>query len=513
MVEQWVWLVPVLPGLAAAWIGIGLLGGWNRGEAGEKSTARVASWATALAFGLLLVVDLRAFLAGSAPGSMRLAPWMETTGYRVMIGFTLDRLGLAMATLAALLSLLTVRFSIHYLHREVGFHRFFAILSLFVSGLLLFLLAGNAVLAFVGWEWMGLTSYLLIGYATGRTTATRHATRILVTNRVGDAGFTVAILLAFIWLGGSEWTDILGGSTRLTSLQLGLLTGGFVLAALVKSAQVPFATWLGRALEGPTPSSALFYGSLMVHVGVYLLIRLENLLIHSPFLMAILVLLGGLTALYGTLVGWVQTDVKSGLICGTQTQVGLMFVACGLGWFDLAAWHLALHAGWRGYQLLSAPSYMHFLDGPVPSSWWIRRLQRHRGLFAAALARFWLDPLTDLLITHPSQSLARDVQSLDDRLVNRLMGSGAMERILFGHPGAEEGASERWTTGVGVMGGLLEQLANWSQWLEDRILSVGGEGMVHTVADLGVYLLRIDRLFSEPRYLVLMIVLTFVVVL
>ncbi|MEO5363064.1 MAG: hypothetical protein H7838_05510 [Magnetococcus sp. DMHC-8] len=206
-----------------------------------------------------------------------------------------------------------------------------------------------------------------------------------------------------------------------------------------------------------------------------------------------------------------QTDVKSALISGTQTQVGLMFLTCGLGWFELAAWHLAAHAGWRAYQLLSAPAYMHLLDGfttPVRAG-----LQRHRGLFAAALARFWLDPLTDLLITRPSQAMARDLQSLDDRLVNRLMGDGAMEQLLFGQSQPMPRSGAPLVTGRGLPGALLEQLAQRVQWVEERILSMGGAGMVETVAGLGSYLLRIDRLLGEPRYLVLMIVLTFVAVL
>ncbi|MEO5348175.1 MAG: hypothetical protein H7836_00795 [Magnetococcus sp. YQC-3] len=511
MVEQWVWLLPVLPLLAAVWVGVGLLLGWNRGEAGERETALVSSLATGLALAGMLWVDITALLAGAAPGSLRFFPWMETVGYRVMVSVTLDTLGMAMATLAALLAFLTTRFSIHYLHREAGFQRFFALLNLFVAGLLQLLLAGNAVLAFVGWELMGLTSYLLIGYALDRETATRNATRVFVTNRVGDAGFTVGILLSYTWLGGAEWSDLVGGSGLLNSFQLGVLSGGFLLAALVKSAQFPFAAWIGRALEGPTPSSAIFYGSLMIHAGVYLLLRLEHLIAQSPFLLVLLVLLGGCTVLYGVLVGLVQTDVKSGLISATQTQVGIMVLTCGLGRFDLATWHLALHAGWRAYQFLSAPSYMHLLDGPTPPAW--GGVQRREGLFAAALARFWLDPWTDLLLTRPTHSLARDVQSLDDRLVNRLLGNGSMERLLFGDAGLLRAEGGGQPSGVGLPGALLAWVATRLQQMEDLILGMGGAGMTRTVAHLGGYLQRIDLLFSEPRYLVLMILFTFFVIL
>lgn len=511
MLEQWVGFVPLLPGLAAAWIGLALLGGWNQGEAGESVTAQVASWGAGLSLALLLLLDLNALLKGAAPGSVVHFPWIETVGYRVMISFTLDRLGLSMATLAALLAWLTIRFSVCYLHRERGFHRFFAILSLFVSGLLLFLMAGNGVLAFVGWEVMGLTSYLLIGYALDRDQATGNATRVLLTNRVGDAGFTMGILFSFLWLGGSEWSEMIGGIPLLSGLQLGLLSGGFLLAALVKSAQFPFAAWIGRALEGPTPSSALFYGALMIHAGLYLLLRLESFIVQSPFIMVVLSLSGLLTVLYGYLVGLVQTDVKSALICATQTQVGWMFLACGLGWFDLAAWHLALHAAWRAYQLLSAPDYMHRLDGPTSPTWVF--LHGRQALFSAALARFWLDSVSDLLIVRSVQALARDLQSLDDCLINRLAGNGTMERVLFGQLLSVSQTGEpvgRTVRGVGLFGTLLVYCSNGLQWIEQIILRMGGDGSIQTIARLGHYLMRIDRLFSEPRYLVLMILITFI---
>ncbi|MBF0095908.1 MAG: hypothetical protein HQM04_03545 [Magnetococcales bacterium] len=509
MVEQALLWVSVLPALAALWIGGGRLFGWLDGEKSERHTAWVASLATGLALLLMLFVDLQVLLQGEVPGSIRLATWMESVGFRVLISVTADRLSLSFATLSALLGWLTVRFSIHYLHREVGFHRFFALLSLFIAALLHFVLAGNAVMAFLGWELMGLTSYLLIGYALHRVQAGESATRVIMTNRVGDAGFTVAILLGFAWLGGVEWTELLATSTLLNSWQLGILTAGFLLAAQVKSAQFPFVAWIGRALEGPTPSSAIFYGALMIHAGVYLLLRLEDLLRQSPFLMTVLIILGTLTVLYGVLVGLVQTDVKSGLICATQTQVGLMFLACGLGWFEWAAWHMAAHAGWRAYQWLSAPSYMHLIHAPTPASW--RGLHRFPALYTAALARFWLDPLTDQLLLRPTRALATDLQSLEDRLLNPGMGSGPLDQAVLTLPlAAAHGTGGE---GQGLPTRCLVVLADWAQWLEARILSVGGEGMVRTVDELGVYLARIDQLFSEPRYLVLMIILTFVAIL
>jgi NADH:ubiquinone oxidoreductase subunit 5 (subunit L)/multisubunit Na+/H+ antiporter MnhA subunit len=146
-------------------------------------------------------------------------------------------------------------------------------------------MAGNAMLAFIGWELAGLSSYLLIAYAYDRPTATANATRVFVTNRIGDAGFIIAIVLSLFWVGGVEWPDILASSSTLNTLQAGLIITCFLLAALVKSAQVPFAPWIARALEGPTPSSAIFYGALTVHAGLYLVIRLAPLLREIPELM------------------------------------------------------------------------------------------------------------------------------------------------------------------------------------------------------------------------------------
>ncbi len=276
-------------------------------------------------------------------------------------------------------------------------------MSLFVAGMLLIVLAGNAVLAFVGWELAGVSSYLLIGYAYERPTATGNAARAFVTNRIGDAGFLLGIVAgAAAGSGRSNGRRSAPGGAPVT-----LLTGapagvGFVLAALAKSAQLPFAPWIARALEGPTPSSAIFYGALMVHAGVYLLIRLEPLLLagagrrwcSSPSL-------GVATALYGWLCGLAQTDVKSALIFATTTQVGLMFLACGLGWFELAAWHLGLHAAWRAYQFLHG-AVLHAPDR-------CRRAHPRRPgwrdgcwLYTAALQRFWLEHLADGLLVRPT---------------------------------------------------------------------------------------------------------------
>lgn len=493
-------LVPASPLLASLIIGIRLALGC-RGEAHEKTTSRLALGAGAISLAVMAAFILHAAITGS-PGQIRLGNWLESGPVTVAISFTLDRLGLAMGGAVALLALLVTRFSVAYMHREAGFHRFFAILSLFTGAMLLIVTAGNAVLVFVGWELAGLSSYLLIGYALERPAASVSATRAFVTNRFGDAGFITGIGLSFLWAGGVEWPELLDGIHRLGTLQVGLIAGGFAIAALAKSAQMPFLPWIARALEGPTPSSAVFYGSLMVHAGIYLLIRLEPMLRDAPALMVALTASGLATFVYALLSGWVQTDVKSSLMFSTQGQVGLMVLACGLGLFTLASVHLLAHAAWRLYQFLTSPSILHATTDPAPAV--PRWIARSRWAYTAALRRLWQDGLTEALIVRPTGALARDVQMFDERQIDRMIGL----------PGIRDGESDKPFRARGALGRLLQYSADSAHRFEERLLlATGGEGLMRVLRRLGYSAVLLDRLAAQPKYLILLIVLTFVVIL
>jgi NADH:ubiquinone oxidoreductase subunit 5 (subunit L)/multisubunit Na+/H+ antiporter MnhA subunit len=521
-VNSLAWLIPLLPLLAAAGIGLGYITGWNRGETGEGFTAGLASTAATLALLALLAIDTVALIQG-VPGRVTYGVWLQSGDYTVQLSLNLDALGLSLATLVALINLLTLRFSINYLHREAGFQRFFMLLCLFMTAMLLIVLAGNALFTFIGWELAGVSSYLLIAFAMDRQVAGVNAGRAFVTNRIGDAGFIIALSLCLFWLNSVEWTDILAVSNDLEMLQVGLIVATFLLPALVKSAQIPFTPWITRALEGPTPSSAVFYGALMVHAGVYLMIRLEPLLQQVPVLMMTLVLIGSATALYGFLVSLVQTDVKSALMFSTIGQTGLMFLACGLGWFTFAAWHMAAHASWRTYQFLSAPALMHLTDSrpsrPVPG--WLRRCN---WLYTAALQRFWLDNLADWLLVRPTRLLAQDTQAFDQQVVNRLVGLpgsasavstlAQWEAFHHGRTGRVVGDSGDVGHGRGAIGRLLEAVAARLHWFEEHLVLKGGDvGIFNLVQRIGTVLSKIDVLLSEPRYLILLIVITFIVIL
>ncbi|MEQ1661733.1 MAG: proton-conducting transporter membrane subunit [Thiobacillus sp.] len=498
-------LVPLLPLLAALAIAVLNILGKARGEAGEPLTARITLTAITLAVLLLSLLGVNALLHG-APGQVELGTWFASGSLRLPISFTLDALSLGFGSVVAFIALVTLKFAVNYMHREAGFHRFFVGMNLFAGGMLLIVLAGNAALTFAGWELAGVSSWMLIGYAFERDTATRNAQRAFLTNRIGDAGFVFGLATAFIWLGSLDWQHMSAGARELPTLYVAVMSLGFVMAALAKSAQIPFTPWITHALEGPTPSSAIFYGAVMVHAGVYLLLRMQPILLHAPAVMALIALLGLATALYGWITGYVQTDVKSALLSGTLTQTGLMFVAIGLGWFELAAWHAGLHALWRAWQFLAAPSYMHMQDAPAPAApAWLRRRPR---LYNAALNGFWLEALSDRLMTRPTLSMARDMRAIDENVVSRLAGMSEGQRAaaLLGE--------EEVVKGRGVAGALLEWLGEHLQRFEQHLVLQGGGGKLGAgIARLGSWLQLIESLLEQPRYLILMVMATMAVIL
>ncbi len=497
-----VWLVPALPLLALAVTGLRVLLGRAQGDAGEPPTARLCTLAAFGSLAILLGIGLGAALAG-APGHRVLGTWFASGDWQGTVSFLLDPLALTVATLAALIGWLAMRFSANYLHREAGFHRFFIVLSLFLAGIQLVFLAGNGLLAFVGWELCGVSSFLLIGYAWQRPVATASALFAFVSNRAGDAGFLLGLGFAAAWLGSFEW-PALTAARDLPLLTARLLAIGFVVAALAKSAQLPFTPWIARALEGPTPSSALFYGAIMVHAGVFLMLRLAPLLQQVPDLMAALVVIGVATALYAWLCGLVQTDVKSALIFATVFQVALMFVAIGLGWTTLAAVHLCLHAAWRAWQFLLAPSWLALTQGPPrPAPAWLRRSQL---LYTAAVERFWLDRLGIVLLVRPTESFANDLHGLEKNFIDRALGEPG-----GGRP-ARAGLSL--IVGDGVAGRLLAGLAEQLQRLETH-LSLRGRGGAaeQALRRVGAWLRIVENLLEQPRYLMMAVMATFVVIL
>ncbi|MCK5895837.1 MAG: hypothetical protein KAG20_03465, partial [Cocleimonas sp.] len=490
-----------------------------RGEAGEKQIAKISLGSATLSFVLTLFLAISALLTGEQ-GKVEVGQWLSSGEFTIKISFLLDHLSLIVATLIGFIILVISQFSVNYLHREAGFQRFFMLLSVFHGAMLLIVLSGNAVLAFIGWELAGVSSYLLIAYSWHRDTATRNAGRAFITNRIGDAGFLLAIVFCFYWLGTVEWDEMLGAmqSKHESPIFIGIIVAGFMVAAFAKSAQFPFSGWITRALEGPTPSSAVFYGSLMVHAGVYLLLRLDPLLNQVPFLMFGILIIGAMTVVYGYIVGLVQTDVKSSFMFSTLLHVGLMMVWIGLGWSSIALFHLVIHAIWRAYQFLHAPSFMQMVQRPArPVPAWLSNKQ---WLYTAALQRFWLDDMSDWLLTRPTQALAHEAQAFDEQVIDRMTGMPSQSNMLSTLASWEAHQQGRFELqseigiGRGIFGKTMQIIASGLYWFEENLVLKGsGEGLMHGLDYIGHYIEKIDTLLSKPRYLLLLIMATFVIVL
>lgn len=512
-------LLPLIPLVAAIVIGTGHLCGVLSGEAGENKTANIAMWANAMAC-LLALALLGGDLMSRNIGSFSVGQWLGSDNLSIQIIFITTGFPIVVAALLSILLVIVTRFSINYMHREAAFHRFFFILSLFSSAMLLLVSSGNAVGTFIGWEIAGVCSYLLVAYAYDRPVATLNATRVFVTNRIGDAGFILGIGLSYLYAGSINWNNLNDVSTQLTTGTVTLIALCFAVAAFAKSAQLPFTPWLARAMEGPTPSSAVFYGAVMIHAGIFLIILLKPVFEQAPFVMGLLAVVGLMTAVYSFIVGLTQTDVKSSLCFAISGQLGLMFLECGLGFWQLASWHLCAHAVVRGYQVLTAPALMHnVLGNPVkPVSHDIAEL---RWAYVASLQRFWLDPIADRVLVRPIYGLARDLDYFDDHVVDQIMGAPAPaghaisslaqleERVLSAQLGRD---ADKFNLGSGWAARLLEWLAGMMTWFEERLVLQGiGMDTIDMGRQLGYAANKFEKLILKPRYLVLFVLVALLV--
>lgn len=370
---------------------------------------------------------------------LNVGPWFSAGAYTFEISFLIDRLSVTMMVLASAITLLIGRFSVNYLHREPGFSRFFLLLALFATGMLLLVTAGSADLLFVGWELVGLTSALLIAFFQERTTPVRSGLRAFTIYRLCDMGLLVGAVLLHHWLGTAGWAEALGTKpwpgpvVVAASVPVTVLGLCLVLAAMGKSAQLPFSSWLPRAMEGPTPSSALFYGALSVHAGVYLLLRAAPILAASPVVSIALVGVGLVTAVHATLAWRVQTDVKSALAYSVLTQVGLMFAEVGLGLYRLALVHMVAHACLRCMQLLRAPSALREVQArrvalraaQAPSVAVVHRALPEglvRRLYRLALERFALEVLHESWAMRPLLRVGQWIDKAERYWVGTLSG-------------------------------------------------------------------------------------------
>ncbi len=343
-----------------------LLGFLINSIVGRSLSHRTSGWIATLAVSGAFVQAVLLFFQMKESGS----PLKEHLYQWVMLGETTFSATLELNTLSALFSLfitgiasLIHLYSIGYMSEEKGSYRFFAYLNLFIFFMLTLILADNLILLFVGWEGVGLCSYLLIGFYLNKDEAAKAGQKAFIVNRIGDFGFVIALMVFFAFLGGVSFSEILGGKSILEAtpwaLNLGLL--GLLWATTAKSAQLPLYIWLPDAMEGPTPVSALIHAATMVTSGLYLIARLSELFILSPSIMQLIFFVGMLTALLAALMAITQTDIKKVLAYSTVSQLGYMFMAMGVGAFTSGVFHVLTHAFFKALLFLGAGAVIHSL--------------------------------------------------------------------------------------------------------------------------------------------------------
>lgn len=300
------------------------------------------------------------------PISATLYQWIDLPSIKAEFNLYLDPLSLTMALIITGVGFLIHLYSIGYMDHEEDYARYFACMNLFIFAMLLLVLAGNLLLLFVGWEGVGLASYLLIGFWFQRPAAAKAATKAFVVNRIGDLGFLLALLLTYHLFGTSDVEEM----SRLAAQQFAVgapvitvLTLLYFVGATGKSAQIPLHVWLPDAMEGPTPVSALIHAATMVTAGVYLVVRMHDIFMLAPLTLIVIGVIGGATALFAALCAVGQTDLKRVLAYSTVSQLGLMFLACGVGAFYAAMFHLTTHAFVKALLFLSAGNVVHMMHG------------------------------------------------------------------------------------------------------------------------------------------------------
>jgi len=305
-------------------------------------------------FAALLIIN-------GEPYSTTLFKWLHVGLVNADFTLRLDHLSLTMALIITGVGFLIHLYSIGYMEDEKDVVRYFACMNFFVFAMLLLVLAGDLLVLFIGWEGVGLASYLLIGFWYDQKKAARAATKAFVMNRIGDLGFLLGLLLTYYLYGTSNIEQI--SKMAIAGPMVDLLTILLFVGAIGKSAQLPLYTWLPDAMAGPTPVSALIHAATMVTAGVYLIVRMHEVYILSPATLNIVGIIGGVTSLYASLCALGQTDLKRVLAYSTVSQLGLMFLACGIGAFYSAMFHLTSHAFVKALLFLSAGNVVHMLHG------------------------------------------------------------------------------------------------------------------------------------------------------
>jgi NAD(P)H-quinone oxidoreductase subunit 5 len=415
-------VVVIAPSVLLCWLGIPSLLGRPLPESWVHRVVQTVIWTGLLAalavLGLMLVSDQTHVMVVGRQ-------WVHIPHYHFAFKLVFDRLSVPLVILTFLLCGTIGAFAARYLHRESGFNRFFVLYSVFLLGMTVASLAGTIETLFAGWELVGLSSAFLVAFYHERRGPVANGLHVWSVYRVSDAALLIASVVMHHLSGEGDFDRLIRGdaswpfgSPTLSVSQATLAGLLLVVAAAGKSALIPFSGWLPRAMEGPTPSSAVFYGALSVHLGAFLMLRVSPLLDASPVTCAVIVVLGLASAAFGALANRVQTDIKSALSFASLTQVGLIFAEIGLGLRYIPLVHILGHACWRTLQFLRAPTVLHDFrqlenavggslaarrqswEQWIPENWrnWAYRFALERGELDQGLFNWFVNPVRELFI-------------------------------------------------------------------------------------------------------------------
>ena len=359
--NPYLWLIPILPLAGAA------INGFLGRRSSKRAVTTVALVFPGLAFALALWIAA-GFSSSAAPYTFYLAHWLRSGNFSADFGFYLDQLSLVMMLVVTGVGFLIHVYSVGYMAEDPSYYRFFTYLNLFMFFMLTLVLADNYLMMFIGWEGVGLASYLLIGFWFTKDSAASAGKKAFIVNRIGDFGFLIALFLIIQHFHSLTFSAVFdavrpygaetAGAGFLTAIGILLMLG-----ACGKSAQIPLYVWLPDAMEGPTPVSALIHAATMVTAGVYMVSRSHMIFERAPIALTVVAIIGTLTALFAATIGITQNDIKKVLAYSTVSQLGYMFMACGVGAFSAGIFHLMTHAFFKGLLFLAAGSVIHAVGG------------------------------------------------------------------------------------------------------------------------------------------------------
>ncbi|MEO8887169.1 MAG: NADH-quinone oxidoreductase subunit L [Mucilaginibacter sp.] len=354
--DKYIWLIPLLP-LAGF-----IINGLGRNTLSKGVIGFIGSTLVLASF-ILSVATFFQIKSSGVPINVTVFDWFSVIDFKVSFSFLIDQLSSIMLLIITGVGFLIHLYSTGYMHDDDGFGKFFAYLNLFVFFMLLLVMGSNYLIMFIGWEGVGLCSYLLIGFWYTNPDYADAAKKAFIMNRIGDLGFLIAIFLIFATFGSIDYADVFKGALTKHDAPFVLITILLFVGAVGKSAQLPLFTWLPDAMAGPTPVSALIHAATMVTAGIYMVARSNILFTMAPQTMEVIAIVGLATALFAALIALTQTDIKKVLAYSTVSQLGYMFLGLGVGAYTGAFFHVLTHAFFKALLFLGAGSVIHAMGG------------------------------------------------------------------------------------------------------------------------------------------------------